>query len=663
MAGKISKTQGEELLRLVDELNFNEVFELLENYGFSDVVINTLKEEFMLGYAKADFTKRLKVYIGSITDNSLIETEYDIFFSFSSKNRAEAEPIVKLLRECELLVFFSDGDLQKHAGTLFIDKISEALHTSKHFLLYCTPEAMQAEWVKYEYKTFITTAHIPSGGKRHLFILQGSNFNTSLLTKENLFKGIQQSENITNILEILGKTLPKNDLAERKTHYKELYELFFENSPKIRDNQRKQLIIRQKELKLSEEQVIEIEDEVINDFEQEKIATEKEKIATEKTEKEGIIAELIRTLQLAAEKAEQEKLAVKKAKQERIAKGKAEKKKIAKEKAEQERIATEKIKEEELTWHNAKVDNFYHSYKNYLAIYPNGKYANKATLFAKQFVKQKEQERLAKEQNEENTIQNETITSPTNKTKSRNYAVIATIGFSLLLSGYGLNKWIEYNNEKEEERLAQIQINNSLQVAKAKGTIDGLFKKPAQKTSTNYKPITKFSEGLAVIFENQKFGFIDKQGNVKVKPKYDIVHHFYEGLAVVRLKDKYGYINTNGEEVIPPQYDYAFGFSEGLAKVILNGKVGFVNNKGNYVIPLMLHNEDKHYMFWIKVCDQELSMFLDNPKMYGSTQLSMLLDRLFYHKDNIFSKGIAQVETNDTTFYINKKGKCVKNCP
>lgn len=190
MAGKISKTQGEELLGLVDELNFNEVFELLENYGFSDVVINTLKEEFMLGYAKADFTKRLKVYIGSVTDNSLIETEYDIFFSFSSKNRAEAEPIVKLLRECELLVFFSDGDLQKHAGTLFIDKISEALHTSKHFLLYCTPEAMQAEWVKYEYKTFITTAHIPSGGKRHLFILQGSNFSTSLLTKENLFKGI-----------------------------------------------------------------------------------------------------------------------------------------------------------------------------------------------------------------------------------------------------------------------------------------------------------------------------------------------------------------------------------------------------------------------------------------------------------------------------------------
>ncbi|MDR2409638.1 MAG: WG repeat-containing protein [Bacteroidales bacterium] len=47
--------------------------------------------------------------------------------------------------------------------------------------------------------------------------------------------------------------------------------------------------------------------------------------------------------------------------------------------------------------------------------------------------------------------------------------------------------------------------------------------------------------------------------------KYDYVGDFSEGLAYVELNGKYGYIDKTGTEVIPLKYDDAWGFSEGLS--------------------------------------------------------------------------------------------------
>ena len=59
---------------------------------------------------------------------------------------------------------------------------------------------------------------------------------------------------------------------------------------------------------------------------------------------------------------------------------------------------------------------------------------------------------------------------------------------------------------------------------------------------------------------------------------------FSEGLAVVNQNMKYGFIDTNGNEVIPISLQYASSFSEGLAAVCINGKFGFMDKKGKLVI-------------------------------------------------------------------------------
>jgi hypothetical protein len=65
-----------------------------------------------------------------------------------------------------------------------------------------------------------------------------------------------------------------------------------------------------------------------------------------------------------------------------------------------------------------------------------------------------------------------------------------------------------------------------------------------------------------------------------VSPKYqnvDIYFGFSEELASVEQNNKWGFVNKSGQEVIPPQYDEASYFDKGKAKVKLNGKEFEIN--------------------------------------------------------------------------------------
>ena len=81
--------------------------------------------------------------------------------------------------------------------------------------------------------------------------------------------------------------------------------------------------------------------------------------------------------------------------------------------------------------------------------------------------------------------------------------------------------------------------------------------------------------------KGDKWGYIDKQGEIVIPIQYDDAGFFSEGLARVRVNGKYGFIDTKGNMVIPAVYDWAGDFIEGLANVEINGKYGFIDTKGN----------------------------------------------------------------------------------
>ena len=87
------------------------------------------------------------------------------------------------------------------------------------------------------------------------------------------------------------------------------------------------------------------------------------------------------------------------------------------------------------------------------------------------------------------------------------------------------------------------------------------------------------------MIENNKFGYINANGDVLVEPKYQDIYEFKNGIAKVIKNNKFGYINANGDVLIQPEYQDIYEFKDGVAKVIKNNKFGYINSNGKELLP------------------------------------------------------------------------------
>lgn len=96
----------------------------------------------------------------------------------------------------------------------------------------------------------------------------------------------------------------------------------------------------------------------------------------------------------------------------------------------------------------------------------------------------------------------------------------------------------------------------------------------------------KFVGGFARVRQGDKWCFIDEKGEKLTRLIYDKLWDFTasEGLALVIKGAKYGYIGRDGRVKISLRYDYASPFSEGYAAVSLGGKFGFVDTTGRWKV-------------------------------------------------------------------------------
>ncbi len=158
-----------------------------------------------------------------------------------------------------------------------------------------------------------------------------------------------------------------------------------------------------------------------------------------------------------------------------------------------------------------------------------------------------------------------------------------------------------------------------------------------------------FSEGLARVEINDKYGFINKTGKVVIPLKYDDAEGFSEGLAKVRFNKKCGFINKKGKEVIPLKYDFVREFTGGLALVRLNDKEGFINKLGDVVISLKY---DHVFPFKEGMAPVKLDNKWGYVNKYGEEVIS-----IYYDFAKGFSEGLASVEKNGKWGFINHKGE------
>lgn len=98
-----------------------------------------------------------------------------------------------------------------------------------------------------------------------------------------------------------------------------------------------------------------------------------------------------------------------------------------------------------------------------------------------------------------------------------------------------------------------------------------------------YDDAGSFSEGLAPVKKNGKWGYINKTGHSVIPYKYEAAGSFSEGYAVVKMFDKYGFIDAEGKGLTPLKYDKADRFRDGLATVWLADKEGKIDKAGEWL--------------------------------------------------------------------------------
>ena len=176
-----------------------------------------------------------------------------------------------------------------------------------------------------------------------------------------------------------------------------------------------------------------------------------------------------------------------------------------------------------------------------------------------------------------------------------------------------------------------------------------------------------FSESLAAVSKNDKYGFIDTKGKVVIEPKYEWASSFSDGLAIVSVEGLYGAIDKQGKTVIPFEYQALADFHDGFATAArppknpedYESKYGLINKQNEIVIPFMYESMGNLSESLIAVKKDGKWGYVD------TTNKSIIPINLAYETVNDFSDGLAAVfsyEENSDNLkygYIDKTGKLV----
>lgn len=124
-------------------------------------------------------------------------------------------------------------------------------------------------------------------------------------------------------------------------------------------------------------------------------------------------------------------------------------------------------------------------------------------------------------------------------------------------------------------------------------------------SSNTWSGCNDFHEGMAAVSVTagnaQKWGFVDTTGELAINPIYSAAGDFSNGLAPVCKNDKYGYIDASGKTVIPFEYDLADAFdASGKAIVKQDGVFFLIDASGDRITKdgyagLIAYNGGKYY--------------------------------------------------------------------
>lgn len=159
----------------------------------------------------------------------------------------------------------------------------------------------------------------------------------------------------------------------------------------------------------------------------------------------------------------------------------------------------------------------------------------------------------------------------------------------------------------------------------------------------------EFIEGLAMVKENGKWGFIDTLGKKIIDIKYDVVSNFSKGAAMVKLGNDFFLINKKGEAIGSVKYEAAGVPDNGTFPVQKEGQAGLVDSKGNVIIDFKYNS--------ILYMSEDRVWAAKNGKWGLLDNKGKALTEFIYQGAYDFKEGFARVVLNDKIGVVNNLGK------
>ena len=176
-----------------------------------------------------------------------------------------------------------------------------------------------------------------------------------------------------------------------------------------------------------------------------------------------------------------------------------------------------------------------------------------------------------------------------------------------------------------------------------------------------------FKEGLACVQENEKYGFIDEQGNVVVPIEYDQIvgGGFNNGIAIVIKYGDFGLVNAKGELVLPCEYEECMPYSNsnGVIRVMKNNKYGLWHKDKGLVVPCQYDYVSGFYDGLARVSLKNGNEYVDSDGAHITPVIGGYVDMegkvvipLIYDLGSDFSYGLAAVSKNGKMGFVDKTG-------
>ncbi len=190
-------------------------------------------------------------------------------------------------------------------------------------------------------------------------------------------------------------------------------------------------------------------------------------------------------------------------------------------------------------------------------------------------------------------------------------------------------------------------------------------------TSLQFESATDFIDGKAVVkLKDYSFALIGLTGKILATYPHYYVGHYGDGLLAFQQKmnDKYGYMDEQGNVIIEPSYTGVQPFINNRAIVNsaedYQNQYGLIDRKGKYIIPPK-YNE----INWLGENRVAIGRAIDSKKPFQGSVFALgdtdghLLTGFLFNSVAEYENGMASANDDGYTFFIDLNGKRMENLP